>query len=107
MSNNKKVAIDVDGVVFPYTDVMKAGICRLYGVCNLPDPLHHREARDWVDGGYLTEEDLTRARKVLFDADHQGQETHNNCQPCQGSRRSLKKLNQLGWKNLFSNCSRK
>ena len=97
---NKKLAIDIDGVVFPFIEIFKHNACQLYGICDLPDPEHFTFEISWADRQDLTDDIFNKIHKSIFD-DATGRQVHKDWKPYQGSQQSLEELNQLGYSIYF------
>ena len=103
--SKKRLAIDIDGVVFPFVDAFRENACRFYNVCDLAYPPCYDFRQGWADRKDLTDEILKKTYdSVLYGKE--GDRTHKNWQPYPGSQAALEEASRLGYQIYFLTARR-
>ena len=102
VETNKKLAIDVDRVVFPVIEAFQDSLCRLFGVCNLPKISACFDLRDsWPGREDLSKEIIRSGYDSIYDKAKGSQLIHERYKPYPGSQETLESLDRLGYQIYF------
>ena len=95
----KRLAIDIDEVVFPLIESFKDIIAKKHGILNLPAPRFYSLERSWSRQGITTAIKESVFRQ--FFACTTVRQTHFSLNPHSGATETLKNLNKLGYEIYF------